>query len=128
MENDKYLDQLNDAYIESSSQFDKQLLYLASGALGLSFAFIKDIVTLNLAKHKWLLVTSWSLFGIVILLSVISHYTSLKAIKSKIENLHQKRDGQSKRIDSYTKLLNILMLILLSSALAMLTSFIGINI
>ena len=31
-----YLEQLNKTYVESSSQFDKQVLFIASGALGIS--------------------------------------------------------------------------------------------
>ena len=79
-EDKEYLQELRKGYIESSSQFDKQLLFFASGALGLSFAFIKDIVKLDVATHKCILITSWILFGAVIILSIISHYTSLKAI------------------------------------------------
>lgn len=58
----EYWQQLNEAYIASSAQFDKQILFLSSGALGLSFAFIKDIVKLNESNHKWLLVLSWAYF------------------------------------------------------------------
>lgn len=89
-EKNTYLEQLNKAYIESSSQFDKQILFIASGALGVSLAFIKDIVKLDIATNKNLLLLSWIFFGAVILICILSHYTSLKAINFKIENLYQK--------------------------------------
>jgi ABC-type Fe3+-siderophore transport system permease subunit len=127
-EDKEYWQQLNKAYIESSSQFDKQVLFLASGALGLSFAFIKDIVKLAVATNKWLLISSWSLFGVVILLSIISHYTSLKAINKKIHNLNAKEDKGSKKFNSYTKWFNILMIVFLALSLAFLTVFVAINI
>lgn len=127
-EDKEYWQQLNKAYIESSSQFDKQVLFFASGALGLSFAFIKDIVKLTEATNKWLLITSWSLFGAVILLSIVSHYTSLKAINKKIHNLNVKVDKDSKKLNSYTKWFNVLMILLLSLGLISINLFVAINI
>ena len=126
-EDKEYLQQLNKAYLESSAQFDKQLLYCASGALGLSFVFIKDIVKLNVATCKNLLITSWSFFGAVIVLSILSHYSSLKAINKKIQNVNW-QDESSSKLNSYTKAFNILMIIFLISGLVILTVFIGINI
>lgn len=127
-EDKEYWQQLNKAYIESSSQFDKQVLFLASGALGLSFAFIKDIVKLAEATNKWLLISSWSLFGAVILLSIISHYTSLKAINKRIHNLNARQDKGSKKLNSFTKGFNILMIVFLAFGLISLTVFVAINI
>lgn len=124
----EYWQQLNKAYIESSSQFDKQVLFLASGSLGISFAFIKDIVKLPEAINKWLLISAWALFGAVILLSIISHYTSLKAINKKIHNLNTKEDNDSGKLNKVTKWLNILMIFFLALALIFLTIFLGINV
>ena len=128
VEKDNYLEQLNKLYLESSSQFDKQVLFIASGALGISLAFIKDIVKLNVATNKPLLLLSWMSFGAVILICILSHYTSLKALNFKIENIHQETDKTSKRFDFFTKLFNILMIVLLAAGLILLNVFIGINI
>lgn len=127
-EKDPYLEQLNKTYIESSSQFDKQILYIASGALGISLAFIKDIVKLDVATDKNLLLLSWISFGAVILISILSHYTSLKAINFRIENLYQKKDKTSKRFDFFTRLFNVLMIVFLATGIILLFCFIGINI
>jgi hypothetical protein len=127
-EKDPYLEQLNKAYIESSSQFDKQVLFIASGALGISLAFIKDIVKLDIATNKVLLLLAWIFFGAVILICILSHYTSLKAINHRIENLYQKRDKISKRFDCWTRMFNILMMLFLATGLILLFVFIGINI
>ena len=123
-----YLEQLNKAYIQSSAQFDKQVLFIASGALGVSLAFIKDIVKLEIATNKPLLLLAWISFGTVILICILSHYTSLKAINFKIEHVHQKTDKTSKRFDFFTKLFNILMIVILAAGLILLNVFIGINI
>lgn len=125
---EQYLEQLNKAYIESSSQFDKQVLFIASGALGISLAFIKDIVKLDVATNKVLLLLAWIFFGAVILICILSHYTSLKAINFKIENLYQKRDKISKRFDWWTRTFNIFMILFLATGLVLLFIFIGINI
>lgn len=127
-EKNTYLEQLNKAYIESSSQFDKQILFIASGALGISLAFIKDIVKLDIATNKNLLLLAWIFFGAVILICILSHYTSLKAINYRIENLYQKKDKISKRFDWWTQAFNILMMLFLASGLILLFIFIGINI
>ena len=126
-ENKEYLDLLNKFYLESSSQFDKQLLFVASGALGLSLAFIKDIVVLSKATNKALLLLSWISFGLVILINVISHYTSLKAINYKIENINKRNDKLSKKFNSVTKYFNVMMIVFLALGLALLNIFIGIN-
>ena len=127
-EDKEYWQQLNKAFLESSAQFDKQVLYFASGAFGLSFAFIKDIVKLNMAINKWMLISAWSSFGLVIILSIISHYTSLKAINHKIQNLNSKEDEVANKINNFTKWFNILMILFLAAGLVLLTIFIAINI
>lgn len=123
-----YLEQLNKVFIESSKQFETQLLYIASGALGLSFAFIKDIVDLASATHKDILIASWILFALVIMISLTSSYTSLKSIIKKIENLLNKKNKEAEKINSITKKLNVLMLIFLATGLFCLTYFVAKNI
>ncbi|WP_157208909.1 hypothetical protein [Mariniflexile maritimum] len=127
-EDKEYLELLNKAYFESASQFDKQLLFVASGALGISLAFIKDIIQLNIASNKALLLLSWISFGVVILINVISHYTSLKAINYKIENIDHNSDKHSKKYNLVTKWFNVLMIVFLTSGLILLNLFICINI
>jgi hypothetical protein len=124
----EYLEQLNKAYLVSSSQFDKQILVIASGALGISFAFIKDIVKISVAECNWLIITSWSLFSLLILMSIISHYTSMKAINIRIRNLENNNDKVSEIFNKLTKILNVLMLVFLFLGLGFLIVFIGINI
>ena len=44
--------------------FDKTLIALSGGALGLSIAFIKDIVGANEMKHEGHLIASWSFWAL----------------------------------------------------------------
>ena len=126
-EEDKiFYEQLTKAHLESSSQFDKSTLFISSGALGLSFTFIKDIVKVDIACYKWLLITSWSLFVIVILASLLSHYISIQAINSAMENLYVKND-KSNNLNKFVKLLNISMMILILLGLSTLITFVSLN-
>jgi hypothetical protein len=71
----------------SSDNFDKSVLTLSSGALGLSLSFIKDIVPLNHAMWLLLLYLSWSLFGLCIVLTVLSYQFGIRAQKEHLRNL-----------------------------------------
>jgi hypothetical protein len=62
-------------------EFDRAILTLSAGSLGLSLAFIKDIVPLNQAVHVLFLFTSWYCFGAAILLTLVSFFASQKAFK-----------------------------------------------
>jgi hypothetical protein len=62
-------------------EFDKAILTLSAGALGLSLSFIKDIVPLRQAVSLPLLYWSWYLFGCSVLLTLISFIASQKAFK-----------------------------------------------
>jgi hypothetical protein len=64
---------------DSTSDFDKNLLALSSGALGISLAFIKDIVPLEQAMWLTLLYWSWFLFALCILATVSSFRFSIIA-------------------------------------------------
>ena len=72
----------NQQSIDSSADsFDKSMLTLSSGALGVSLAFIKDIVPLEQASGVTLLVISWCLFAFCILITVGSFQFSIAALK-----------------------------------------------
>ena len=63
----------------STDSYDQSLLTLSSGALGLSIAFIKDILPLHLATWLVLLYISWIAFGLCILTTVISFQVAIVA-------------------------------------------------
>lgn len=55
-EHQSYRDLLQDLSVKSQEQYDKTVITLSTGALGLSFAFIKDVVDIktasNINKHS----------------------------------------------------------------------------
>lgn len=119
----EYQKQLYDMYKISSQQFDKNILIISSGALGLSMTFIKDLINLNQIKYFGVLGFSWVLFATIILISLTSHYLSMRGIKHMIEN-----DLPNKGIDKWLSRLNISMLIGLPIAIILLIVFVLNNI
>ena len=128
-ENDnKYLDKIYEAYFESAKQFDKHILFIASGALGISFSFIKDIVDLKYSIYNFILIVSWIDLAVVILLSLISHYISKQALNEKLKLFYHKEQTKADKLNSNVKCLNISMIIMLVFGIILLVTFVGINI
>jgi len=107
--------QHSDTLTYSISQFDKNILFIASGALAISFAFIKDIIPkLDSATHKPLLFTAWYLFALVIFLSLLGHFLSMQAHSWAINNPHLKDDVFNEKLKCKNlpiRILNISMII-----------------
>ncbi|HSZ72082.1 MAG TPA: hypothetical protein VK750_05360 [Cytophagaceae bacterium] len=74
-----HLDKIHKAFEYSSAEFDKSVTFIASGAFGLSMAFIDKIVDVHTAHCKGLLITAWYCFGGTIFISLLAHYISLNA-------------------------------------------------
>jgi hypothetical protein len=127
-DNEKYWHSVYELYKESSKQYDRNVLYIASGALGLSMTFIKDIVDFTNVECKILLMISWFVLVGVILMSLISHYFSMKALNQKLATINDDNDPKSKWLDEIVGILNLLMLIFLPFGIMMLFIFIYINI
>jgi len=69
---DKTREELLAQQRSNAETYDKSLLALSSGLLGISLAFIKDVVTLAHAEYKYLLFASWIGFGLTIILTIAS--------------------------------------------------------
>lgn len=124
----EYWRQLFEIYKESSSQFDKQILFISGGALGLSMTFIKDIVSLETAHCKCLLAVCWIVLSLVIFGSLLSHYFSMKATNEMMKNLHSGEDEKTNLFNHLTVFLNLFALIGTFVALILLVTFVSLNI
>lgn len=98
----------------SYEQFDKAILTLSTGGLGLSLVFIKDIIPLAEAVCISLLLTSWVLFVAAILSTlssfVLSQYATDKQLYyAEQYYLHKKEEYHTKRnpFATATKVSNI---------------------
>lgn len=126
-EDDKeYWNQLFETYKESATLFEKKLLYITSGALGISITFLSDIVDLNKACFFYLLILAWSIFTIVILISLISHYCSMKSLNHEMKYFLKGKKPKNK-YEIWVKRMNISMIIGLPLGLVFLILFLSIN-
>lgn len=115
----------------SNTEFDKQVLFIASGALGISMSVIDKIVTLDHATNKCLLMASWFIFGLTIFISLLNHFISQKAIRWSIKNANMDAaayDPIEKVWNTVISIFNISMMILLLLGISLLICFIDINI
>lgn len=77
---------LTEAKRDGSTQYDKWLLTLAAGSIGLSIAFLRDIAGSE-PMHSWAVIVSWSFLAISIICTMISLHTSQAACQRNIEIL-----------------------------------------
>src|SRR5260370_31644952 len=75
-----YRGELNSARQSNIDELDKAILTLSSGGLGLSLAFLKDIVPLTQTSLLPLLYCSWGLFIVAIVFTVVSFGTHRRAL------------------------------------------------
>lgn len=79
---DEYRRKLWDDIKSSTDSFDKYMLTFSSGALGLSVAFLKDVVPLSKAIWVPCLLSSWVAFVLCIMVTLISFRFSIRALEN----------------------------------------------
>ena len=72
------VEKIGDTESKNAESFDKAILTLASGALGLSLSFTKEIVEPQQALANWLLFLSWGGFLFAIVLTVLSYLVTIR--------------------------------------------------
>lgn len=116
----------------SVEQFDKNILFIASGALAGSFAFIKDIVgDLSHTMGKFWLILSWYFFAVVIFISLINHFISVLAHTKSIKYTkysNKKFNRKIKKWNFVIRGLNVSMIVLLLVGTLLLINFVNKNI
>lgn len=73
-----YLQRLYAALGETSRDFDRTVLSLASGALVLSITFLRDIAP-DL-ESRWIIIAAWTFLGLSMCLTLVSYVTSERAL------------------------------------------------
>lgn len=125
-EDKEYWNQLFQTYKESATLFEKNLLYITSGALGISITFLSDIVDLDTACFFYLLISAWSIFTVVILLSLIAHYCSMKSMNHEMKYFLKEKKPKN-RFEKWVKKMNVSMIIGLPLGLVFLVLFLSLN-
>lgn len=89
------------AYLVQAAQkaqddFDKAVLSLSGGALGISFAFIKDVVGPGPFKSSSYLVFAWLCWGMSIIFVLTSYFVSALALRRSIEQVDRETIRQER--------------------------------
>ena len=71
--------------LSNAENYDKAILSLSTAFLGLSFAFVKDLVPAHQAEWLWLLYSSWSLLTGAVLTTIVSFLVSQQAIDLQLK-------------------------------------------
>ena len=75
--------------LSNSENADRAILSVSTAALGFSLAFLKDIVSLQDAVFPLLPYLSWVLFMLSIVVTLLSFFTSQKAIDEQLGLAHR---------------------------------------
>ena len=120
--------------LSNSENTDRAILSVSTAALGFSPAFLKDIVSLQDAAFPLLPYLSWVLFMLAIAVTLLSFFTSQKAIDEQLVLAHKyyiDRDDASEllrpKYASVTDLLNKSGAVFLVIGLFATCMFVGIN-
>lgn len=122
-ENSDYLSIVRKMRDYAQEEFDKLIVYLSSGGLVLTVGFVKDLVDLDEACWKFLLILSWAGFIISLIMILLSHRSAIKASTLELIELHDESDNQ----DQKTERLNFFSFIVLIAAVIVFVLFISIN-
>ncbi|MDR2701259.1 MAG: hypothetical protein LBB72_02370 [Spirochaetaceae bacterium] len=123
--------------LEADNRFHKNILTIAAGSFGVSFAFINQIVPLKSAVHPAVLVLSWLFFGLSIVFAVLEPRVGsviqdklLDDIEENIELGYEGRPYKETRrwlLMLPTRILNWLSFILFAMGVVCLIFFVYLN-
>jgi hypothetical protein len=83
----KYREMLVKADQKAQEDYDKTILLLSGGALGISLGFLKDIVGDRPAEYSGWLIASWASWAASLTCVLASYYFSQQAIRRMIREL-----------------------------------------
>jgi hypothetical protein len=115
---------------KAQEDFDKTVLSLSGGALGISFAFVKDIVGSAITTNPLLLFLSWLCWGLSVMFVLISYYTSHLALRKAIKQVDTGKIRVSQPggiADLVTALCNALGGILFIVGVVLISTFVWLN-
>lgn len=93
----EYKQSVINTFNRNQEDFEKQIVFISSGTLGLSMFFIEKVVKdLNLSIYKPLLIISWVLLGSTLIINLVSHFISSKYNYQLIDNLNNENLDEEK--------------------------------
>jgi len=133
-ENQRVYERMRDELLISqrsnSDNFDKAILSLSSAGLALTLTFISNLIDLSTAQILFLLYSTWVLFILAIISTLISFLASQKGISKQLDiaekiylNNEPVDEKKIKRIASWVNYLNIFSVVVFILALIFLIIF-----
>ncbi len=106
---DEYRNDLIQAAQKSQNYYDRSIITLSSGALGISLVFYKDIIGDKMPICPDLLVWSWGLWTASIAFVVFSYYLSHEALRKAIDQTDENdfSDGVGGWAANFTNYANV---------------------
>ena len=126
----QYRSDLIEAEKQAQEDYDKTILTLSSGALGISIAFIKNIIGEGPIVAPGFLYWAWICWGGSMTSILISFYTSHLALRREIRNLSEGKTIEAKPggiFDMITAILNPLSGALLIAGIIVMALFVANN-
>jgi hypothetical protein len=106
-----YRDFLMKADHQASLNYDKAVMTLSGGALGISMTFLKDIVPSPLPETKFLLYISWISMAVSLASILVSYLFSMASLRNAIRQVDdgtiytKKARGFSARFTAFLRVL-----------------------
>jgi len=109
-----------------SFEFDRRLILLSGGALGLSITFIKNIVGSSEPNGVHIIVWGWILLAGCLLLALINNYIGTLTYRITVKRLDEEKKPPTHLICSI-HVLNIVCILLLIAGIILVASFAALN-
>lgn len=126
----EYRTHLVTAYQKALEDYDKAIMSLSGGALGVSFAFIKDIIGSGPVINKALLFGSWVCWGTSVSSVAASFFVSQLALRHAIKQVDSGEAYSQRPGGAYSRLtavLNVLGGLLFLSGVILIALFVWYN-
>lgn len=127
----KYREFLLSEQSKSQAEFDKNILWLSSGALAVSFTFLKDLISTNQIEAPLLLAIAWICWLISIFSIFFSYHYSSLSLKQEVSRVDNGTNYDSPPAEEkyaiYTLLLNRAGIVFLFSGIVFIIIFSSLN-
>jgi hypothetical protein len=95
-----YRAQLDAAYLKMVEEYDKAIMTLSGGGLGITFVFIKDFIGTNAVQRKQVLFWTWVCWGLSITFVILSFITTSAG---KLRSVEKIRLADTRELDEVKK-------------------------
>lgn len=122
--------------------FNKNIMYLSGGALGISLTFINDIVHLSVSEYQWAIATAWTCLTLTLLLNLLwqrkeatDSYTTLSEFNAACrvadpDVKQQKRAALRDKVEGFNKRIRLISgasIVTLIAGISLLIFFVVVN-